>query len=395
MPKSSPLIASFNAGELSPLLAGRPDLAKYANGCAKLENFIPTVQGPVARRPGTTYVTAVKDSTARTALVPFVFSNSQAFVLEFGNQYIRFYTQHGQLQVTPPTPYEIATPYVTADLFDADGVFRLSYAQSGDVIYFAHPAYPLQKLSRLANTSWTFAAVNLTNGPFGVSQNTNQTFTIQSSGITGSVTLSSVGVPFTANSVGQLVLLFPKDLAAIKPWVPGEQFTQASPPLNAVRRSEGRNYICTTAGAPVSPAIWRSGPNKPTHTSGSEDDGPGNAVDGTNIQKDGLTWQFVDSGYGIAKITGFTGVNTVTATVLQQFPAAVTTTATWQWQLGAFSPANGYPSQVTFFRERLCLGFGQVLFFSVAGDFENFAALDASGQGWPTERLRSRSQATK
>ena len=54
--------------------------------------------------------------------------------------------------------------------------------------------------------------------------------------------------------------------------------------------------------------------------------------------------------------------------------------ATFRWAMGSFSAVEGYPNRVTFFRERLALSKGQQLYFSVTGDFENFAALDSSGQ---------------
>jgi len=69
MPKASPIISSFNAGELSPSLDGRVDLSKYSAGCKRLENFIPMVQGPARRRSGTRFVNEVKTSANRTWLV--------------------------------------------------------------------------------------------------------------------------------------------------------------------------------------------------------------------------------------------------------------------------------------------------------------------------------------
>jgi hypothetical protein len=54
MPKVSPIQNSFNAGELSPNLAGRTDFDKYRSGCFKLENVIPLVQGPARRAPART-----------------------------------------------------------------------------------------------------------------------------------------------------------------------------------------------------------------------------------------------------------------------------------------------------------------------------------------------------
>jgi hypothetical protein len=100
MSRASPLLSSFNAGELSPRLGARVDVGKVASGCKVMENYIPMIQGPAMRRCGTRFIAEVKDSTARTWLVRFEFNVQQAYVAEFGHLYIRFYTQHGQLLAT-------------------------------------------------------------------------------------------------------------------------------------------------------------------------------------------------------------------------------------------------------------------------------------------------------
>jgi hypothetical protein len=380
MPKASPLRSSFNAGELSPLMSGRTDVNKYAAGCDQLTNFIPAVQGPAVRRAGTRYVSEVKTSANRTWLATFEFNTTQAYVLEFGDLYIRFYTNHGQV-LSSGSPYEIVSPFSAADLTDsADGTFTLSMVQSGDVIYIAHPNYPLQKLSRLGNTNWTIAAAPLVNGPFKT-QNSDRTLTMYASATTGTVTLTASSATFTAAMVGSYVYLEPKDLSSVKPWTAGQEYS--TNPFGLYRRSDGKTYICTTNATPTSGKVWRTGPNKPIHTFGTVADGDYNGISGTTVERQGIDWLFVDSGYGYVKITGFTNSTTVTATVMgnNPLPAGVVGSgnATFRWALAAFSGAEGYPSKVTFFRERLTLSKGQQLYFSVAGDFENFAAKDDSG----------------
>ena len=95
MAKALPWKGTFNGGELSPRMAARTDQQKYAAGCSRLENFIPTVQGPLIRRGGTMYVNEVNNSANRTWLVPFTHQVTQSFQLEFGDQYIRFFTNRG------------------------------------------------------------------------------------------------------------------------------------------------------------------------------------------------------------------------------------------------------------------------------------------------------------
>lgn len=87
------ILNSFNAGELSPLLYGREDLAKFQSGCSTLENLIVLPQGGVVKRPGTKYVAGSKSNT-KIRLFPFEYSTEQAYILEFGNQYIRFFSEN-------------------------------------------------------------------------------------------------------------------------------------------------------------------------------------------------------------------------------------------------------------------------------------------------------------
>lgn len=54
--KKTPLMCSFNAGEITPEMDARSDVDKYGQGCRVLENAIPTVPGGVIRAPGTKFV---------------------------------------------------------------------------------------------------------------------------------------------------------------------------------------------------------------------------------------------------------------------------------------------------------------------------------------------------
>jgi len=82
---------NFNSGELH-LLNAREDLAKYQTGCSIMENLIPIPQGGAQKRPGTKYIAEVKTSSLATRILPFEFSTSQSYIIEAGNQYMRFFT---------------------------------------------------------------------------------------------------------------------------------------------------------------------------------------------------------------------------------------------------------------------------------------------------------------
>jgi hypothetical protein len=189
-------LTNFTAGELSPRLDGRVDLAKYPAGCATVENMVIYPHGAAARRPGTQYIAEVKSSAAKTRLIPFEFSTTQTYILEFGNQYIRFFRDNGQI-LSGGSPYEISSPYLTAELFD------IKFAQSADIMYITHPNHAVRKLSRTGHTSWSLTECSFTNGPF-LDTNTSTT-TLTASGVSGSVTITASSNTFVSTDVGRQV----------------------------------------------------------------------------------------------------------------------------------------------------------------------------------------------
>lgn len=93
------ILNSFNAGELSPLLNAREDLSKYQAGLSVMENMIPLPQGAAQKRPGTKYVAESKSNT-KICLFPFEYSTERSYVIELGNQYMRFFTDKAPIYET-------------------------------------------------------------------------------------------------------------------------------------------------------------------------------------------------------------------------------------------------------------------------------------------------------
>jgi len=132
MPRTTLALTSFVSGEFSAKMDGRTDFEKYTSGVKTMENFLVHPQGAATRRVGTQHIAEVKDSTKKTRLIPFEFSTTQTYILEFGDQYIRFFKDKGQI-LSSGSAYEIASPYLEAELFDS------KFAQSADVMYITHP----------------------------------------------------------------------------------------------------------------------------------------------------------------------------------------------------------------------------------------------------------------
>jgi hypothetical protein len=115
MPRLHDLQPSFNAGELSPRLAARTDFDKYKSGVETLENMIPLAEGGALRRAGTRYVAATKTSSVKSRLKRFEFNTEQAYILEMGEQYMRFIRNQQQITVAD-TDAAISNGDFTTDL---------------------------------------------------------------------------------------------------------------------------------------------------------------------------------------------------------------------------------------------------------------------------------------
>jgi len=205
--RMNPIINSFSSGELSPRLMGRTDSPKYLSGCETMENFMALPHGGAKRRGGTQFINEVKNSAHTTRLIPFEFSVDQTYVLEFGNNYIRFYTNGGQIQANG-SAYEITTAYTHSQ------VNELQFAQNADVMWIVHPSHKPRKLTRLAHASWTIADEIFKKGPFlPVNQNESLTLTFASTSaatqnITASASLfnsSHVGADFLIDTIPNVV----------------------------------------------------------------------------------------------------------------------------------------------------------------------------------------------
>lgn len=195
MPKVSPLQDNFGAGEFSPLLHGRVGLDKYRQALNVCLNYLPSIQGGLVKRSGSRYVAEVKDSSKATRLMAFEFSITQAYILEFGDQYIRFFRNNGQIESSPGVPYEISSPYLEADLF------QLKVVQSADVLYIVHPDYAPRTLSRTGHTAWTLSTITFLDGPYMPLNATTTTLTPSAATGTG-VTLTASAVTGINNNTG-------------------------------------------------------------------------------------------------------------------------------------------------------------------------------------------------
>lgn len=190
---------SFNGGEVTPEFFGRIEDPKRQNGLATMRNFVAMPHGPATKRQGTRFVHEVADSTKKTRLIPFVYSTTQAFAIEVGEGYFRFYAEGGILLYPAASAWSNATAYYEGDMVTRTGhtyqatatntgsapellanwrilpdtgeyqvvntyaeadLFNINYTQSNDVLTIVHPSYPPMELRRYGAYDWRFVAIS-------------------------------------------------------------------------------------------------------------------------------------------------------------------------------------------------------------------------------------------
>lgn len=308
-------------------------------------------QGGVTRAPGTIYRGRTKnDALAR--LVPFEFNSDDALTLEFTDLTMRVW-RYGELIDDGGSPYELTTPFEEQDLENLDWV------QSGDAIYMVDGRNPPQRLIRSALDDWAIEDAEFDCGPFRV-QNLDEAITVQASGTTGTITLTGVGDPFSAEMVDGLIQLQPEDYTSISLWEGNATVTAGDK-----MRYDGNIYEVVSG--------MTTGVNPPTHSEGEQ-----------QYSNAGIVWRFVSDGTGIARITSYTNANSVAAEVLKPLPEAVVDDPTYRWSEGAWSEKNGFPSSIEIFEQRMVLAGTptdpRTVWFSTIGAYRDFTpSIDADG----------------
>ena len=157
---------TFTSGELSPLILGRKAFKRYNSGCVKLRNSICKAQGPTSNRPGFEYIFNLSSlglhSNPRIRLIPFVFSETQSYVMIFyytpsGAARVAF-AENGKILLTGSVPYVINLP-------TGWDIKQFTWAQSADEMYFAQPEMSPRIITRLANTNWAVGTIPFTDEP--------------------------------------------------------------------------------------------------------------------------------------------------------------------------------------------------------------------------------------
>lgn len=437
--KASPIQPSFSGGEFSPKVFGRVDNERYRTALASSLNFLPMTQGPIIRRPGTKYVgNDVKDPSKPPTLIPFQFSQRQNYMLEFGDQYVRFYTNGGQIVTSTnifktsglvglngayPTlltfnalqtdsfsrpglavsatsaiasggVLELTTPF---DYTQASG---LKYCQHGDTMYLSCSSTPIYKLQRLGNYDWLIQPLITKDGPYLPFNSYSTT----GDSVDVTLTPSNVGLPTITtgpqyfvygtadNGAGRIRLT----LNTSHIFVDGDRVAVRSVP-GSLEANNGTSRVGAeywTVAVPAQNQLDLNGSLYGfvcTGSTGVVSPALFELYDPTSTGQVPPIWadaaanrlrnfSLVQSGkryWGL--ITGVQNAATATGILYQSLP---NTSVIATWQLGPWNIKNGYPQATCLHQDRLVLAgsknYPQRFDLSVTSDYENFAPANSS-----------------
>ena len=363
MARVHPFQTNFTAGELTPKLAGQVDFKKYSNGVETLENMTVFPQGGVSRRNGSRFVCEVKDSTAITRLISFEFNITQAYVLEFGNNYIRFLKDNGQITEAAKTITAITAANPAVVTSTSHGF------SNGNDVWIAG----VVGMTRLNGRRFTVASS--TTNTFELTGEDSTSYDAYSSGGTASKTYE-IATTYTSAELSEL------------------QFTQSADVMYIVHPNHPPAKLSRTAHTTwtLDDVDFQVGPFLDTNTTATTlttsatTVGTGRTLTASAITgiNSGTGFQTTDVGRlvklgdGWGEITARTSTTVVTWTIT----VAATGSGAAVWSLGAWSATTGYPRTVSFFEQRLVFGgsssYPQTIWASESGLYEEFDVGDGS-----------------
>ncbi len=351
---------SFNAGEISPVLWWRSDLAKYKSSCQRVENFISLPQGGVRRRFGSENVFKLSDSMLSNGrVISWEVDRETYFQCVFLDTTIQIFNSDGGLVETIT-----GTPYTDDKLQD------IYYKQVYDKMFLCHPDVPVQELTRTASTDWTLGEYDFKPQPFD-DYNTDD-IEITPTLISGDdYTLTANSNIFNSLDVGRVIKIDSNaNLSDSANYGTGSQ-GNTSTPLYATgvvtMRTEGGIWDGVLE-------LQKKVGNGSWETIGSVTSEQGNhngeilrdidtfntrvrvkmASRGNAPSDSGCKWtiQIEDKQYTHYTITAYTSETVVTG---ERYSGSATTTVTTDWAFGAFGGGNGYPTCVEIHEERMML----------------------------------------
>ena len=357
-------LTNFTGGELSPRLDGRNDLTKYSSGCKTLENFIVYPHGAAARRSGTTFVAEVADSDNKTRLIPFEFSTTQTYMLEFSNLKMRVYKDDGSVLEGDKTISGITQANPAVVTATSHG-----YSNGDEVVISSVVGMTEVNSKRFLVADKTTNTFELQNKD-GTDINSSAFTAYSSGGVSNKV--FEITTPYTTAQLFDIKFAQSADVMYIThPAHEVEKLSRTghtSWTLADVDFTKGPFQDANITTTTLTPASASVGSRNITASAVTGING-GQGFIATDVGRQ------IHFNAGYATITSITSTTIVVATVTTAFTNG---NAIADWYLGAFSDTTGHPSCVTFFEQRLVFAGTtnqpQTIFFSRSGDYENMDA---------------------
>ena len=358
-------LTNFTGGELSPRLDGRTDLTKYSSGCSTLENLVVYPHGSAARRPGSTFIAEVADSDNKTRLIPFEFSTTQTYMLEFSNLKMRVYKDKGAVLEGDKTITGITQANPAVVTASSHG-----YSNGDEVLISGVSGMTEVNGKRFLVADKTTNTFELQDKD-GVDINSTSFTAYASGGVSNKV--FELATPYTTAQLFDLKFAQSADVMYIThPEHEVEKLSRTghtSWTLTDVDFTKGPMQDANTTTTTLNPGATAVGTGVSLAASATTGINGGSGFQSTDVGR----FVFLNSGY--AKITAVADTTNATIEILTTLSAS---TATADWRLGAFSDTTGHPSCVTFFEQRLVFAGTteqpQTIFFSRSGDYENMDA---------------------
>ena len=358
-------LTNFTGGELSPRLDGRTDLTKYSSGCSTLENLVVYPHGSAARRPGSTFIAEVADSDNKTRLIPFEFSTTQTYMLEFSNLKMRVYKDKGAVLEGDKTITGITQANPAVVTASSHG-----YSNGDEVLISGVSGMTEVNGKRFLVADKTTNTFELQDKD-GVDINSTSFTAYASGGVSNKV--FELATPYTTAQLFDLKFAQSADVMYIThPEHEVEKLSRTGHTawtLTDVDFTKGPMQDANITTTTLNPGATAVGTGVSLAASATTGINGGSGFQSTDVGR----FVFLHSGY--AKITGVTDTTNATIEILTTLSAS---TATADWRLGAFSDTTGHPSCVTFFEQRLVFAGTtnqpQTVFFSKSGDYENMDA---------------------
>lgn len=332
--KTSTVITNFTGGEFGPKLQGRTDLEKFNSSCKLLANWVILKQGGIQARPPLVHKGEVKTSATPTRPIPFVYSATTAYILEFGDGYMRVWRDGVRLA------FEMATPYPDEYLAD------LRYAQSADTMIVYHPAIYPQRILRFSDTNWSIGNAPFNPAPLGEIGHAGAGINLTVAALSGSgVGMSSSSAFFLPADVGRTVLVSGSS-AVIASYINTSQVTvNITVPFVSLSLPTGTWVLEGTQQTDATPSA-KSPLGAPTEIT--------LAAGGWRAEDVG---KYVEINGGVVRLAYLDGVSPTTkatGTIVQELTSTTAAPAdSWVLKGPLWNATDGYPKCGTFHSQRL------------------------------------------